>query len=124
VGLLIFLGVLAGIAIVFFVAYRMVAVRRTGRVIPMVRIGLAMDPTEAREWVARLRSAGIKCRVQGYGPSREDIFGEGPPGRTIGRMFGGAFSRGRWWVPNDYSIELWVRAQDEERARELLGMWE
>ena len=99
-GLLILFGVLAGIAIVLYVPYRLMVVRRKGPVIPMVRIALAQNNLEAHMWSQRLRAAGVSCRVQGVGPE----------GVVAGTMY----------FPQ-YEVELWVRAKDARTARELLG---
>ena len=82
-GLLILFGVLAGIAIVFVSAYRLMAARRRGPVIPMLRIGLASDPTEAQMWALRLNDAGITFRIVGNGSTHSQVFGVGSPGRTF-----------------------------------------
>jgi len=64
----------------------------------MVLIGAAGGEPEALTWVAALRTAGIAARVNNVGD-----FG----------TYGGT-------AP--YSYEVWVRARDEERAREVLGL--
>lgn len=76
------------------------AVRRTGPVVPMVRIAFAAGDPELQLWVQRLDAAGIRCRVQDYNGSN--------PTTTI--------------FTNAYRAELWVREKDEAAARELLGM--
>lgn len=99
-GLLFLYGALAGLALVFVVAYRLVSVKRSGSTIQMVRIGIASNSTEATLWANRLRAAGIRCRVQDLSAS----------GSATGAYFA-----------NAYNAELWVREKDADEARHLLG---
>ncbi len=66
----------------------------------MVLLGAAAGEAEKELWIAALRSAGIRAHVSNVG----DITGYYGPGAT------------------PYSYEVWVRARDEERAREVLGL--
>jgi Putative prokaryotic signal transducing protein len=68
----------------------------------IVRIGIAASPIEMEMRAQCLQNAGIQARVQGM---RAQV--GGPSGRSLG---------------NDYSIELWVRSEDEEEARVLLAL--
>lgn len=98
--ILILLGViLFGAALILGFSY---VIRGRGPVTPMVRIGIAATPTEIELWAQRLKGEEIPCRIQGmFAPAGD------PSGRALG---------------SDYSIELWVRASDEEAARKLLGL--
>lgn len=100
-GLLIFAGVIAGIALVLALFYQLLSVRRSGSVIPMVRIGIAENNVEVQTWAERLRVAGIGCRVQEMS--------------AIGSGTGALFA-------NAYGPELWVREKGAGEARELLGL--
>ena len=100
-GLLILFGVLAGIAAVFAMSYRLISPRRSGPVTPMVRIGIASNNSEATIWADRLRAAGIRCRVQ-------DI-------SAIGSATDAYYA-------NAYNAELWVREKDADKARRVLGL--
>jgi hypothetical protein len=65
----------------------------------MVLIGAAAGEAEVGPWVAALRSAGIASHVKNVGSFSY------PPGLTTA-----------------YAYEVWVRARDEARAREALGL--
>jgi hypothetical protein len=62
----------------------------------MVLIRAAAGEAEAQSWVAALRGAGISARLQNIGSST-------------------------WYPTGPYAIEVWVRAKDERRARQVLG---
>jgi hypothetical protein len=100
-GILILLGVIVGGTIVMLGIFRMMSENRSGPVTPMVRIAIANGTIEADMWAQRLQHAGILCRIQGIGA-------EGSIGAPYYRPA--------------YDIEVWVRADDEEEARELLGL--
>lgn len=64
----------------------------------MVLIGAAAGEAEVQTWIGALRRAGIACRVHNVG-------GTG------------------WTYPTGpYAYEVWVRAKDERRARQVLGL--
>lgn len=75
--------------------------KRKGRVIPMVRIGMAENNVEVQIWAERLRVAGIGCRVQ-------DVSAAGAATSPL--------------YANAYGPELWVSERDSDEARDLLGM--
>jgi hypothetical protein len=66
----------------------------------MVLIGATAGEAERNLWLAALRSAGIHPHVSNVGHITP-FEGSGP---------------------TPYSYEFWVRAQDEEEAREVLGL--
>jgi hypothetical protein len=63
----------------------------------MVLIGSAAGEAEVHTWAAALRSAGIAAHLKNVG----DV---------------------AWYGPAAYSYEIWVRARDEARARDVLGL--
>ena len=66
---------------------------------PMVLIGAAAGEAEKELWIAALRGAGIRTHVSNVGDFYPTEGGTQP-----------------------YAYEVWVRARDEEQAREVLGL--
>ncbi|MEO8456256.1 MAG: DUF2007 domain-containing protein [Chloroflexota bacterium] len=97
----VFLGVVLFGTIVLLAWLQKRSDSRTGPVIPMVRIGIAQNSIEAQMWAQRLGVEGVGCRISNYS--------------EIGYL-------ATYRAANSYDMELWVRAEDEEAARELLGL--
>ena len=100
---LIFLGALIGGAIILLGVMRVMSESRSGPVVPMVRIGIAENDLQADMWAQRLRQTDVVFTIRGYS--------------------GSPVAGGRWY-PNSFNTELWVRAEDAQEARELLGLVE
>jgi hypothetical protein len=91
---LIFIGVIALVG-GLLVAALWLTRARPGQA-KVVLLGAAGGEAEARLWSERLRAAGIKVHVRNVGDSA--------------------------WYTSPYAYEVWVRAKDEARAREALGL--
>jgi hypothetical protein len=99
VGLLLFFGVAAVVVVVPLTWFLMRSRLKPGAT-HMVLLGAAAGEGERNLWIGALRSAGIGTHVVNVG----DISGYYGPG------------------PTAYSYEVWVRARDEARARNMLGL--
>ena len=95
---LIFLCVLLGGAAAIVFGQRFMGPKRGGPEIRMIRLATANYDTELQIWLAALRSAGLKYRVQ-----------------TDGEPY-------PYGMPPPYSKELWVKESDYEEARRVLGL--
>jgi hypothetical protein len=106
--ILILLGVIVVGTIVMLGVFQMMSDNRSGAVIPMVRIAIASSSLEAYLWAQRLHAAEVQFRLPGFAPSAYGIMLDAHQG----------------WLydPSAYNAELWVRADDEEEARQLLGL--
>ncbi|HVP05242.1 MAG TPA: hypothetical protein VMT90_06160 [Dehalococcoidia bacterium] len=99
-GFLIFLGILiAGAAAIVVVAQ---SVRPRGPIVPIVYLGAPASYTEQVMWMEALRSAGIHAHIENPQPSQMRYL--------------------PWENQAIYNTEVWVRQEDYEGARAVLGL--
>jgi hypothetical protein len=95
VGFFVFIGVIVA-GVIAVLATLTLSRRRRGPRIPLTRIAIAAGEVEAQQWKGALRAAGVWCQLIGETA-------------TV-------------YPSSGMDQELWVRANDAEKARAVLGL--